>query len=565
MFVLALAGTFTLWAYSPAVNDIRITVSLDGDGTAHITEVWDVVVASGTEWYLVRNNLGDIDISGLRVVDEKGNVFTTERSWDVDRSIGQKARRCGLNWTGKGCEICWGVESYGPHKWTVSYTMTNVVKSLNDYDMLHMQFISDKLSSPPKHAMVTLEAPVALSSDNSRIWGFGYEGTVNWDGGKVVAESSGSFVSSSSMILLLRFDKGIFSSRSVQDKDFDSVLSRAQEGATYKDEGDEEEDPIASVIAQLFTMLVAWWVFVKPMLRAMGILKKDNRSRIKKIFGKRRLPAFPGWDRAIPFDGNHLQTYYIASHLKGVDDDKFTIVSALMLRLVGKGNLRMQTNNMGKNEFAFVPGASRDWMTPAERSFYNMLMDAAGDDKILQEKEFKKWATRHQTTVYSWTKDIKEEVRCAFANSTIASDATYYESIELNPTGQEKAMQALKFRQFLKEFTIINERHVPEVSLWGEYLIVAALFGMADKVASDMKRIAPDIKVGDVRLQTANLSNVVYFSNAFSNYTRSAYRLHAASTSSGGFSGGSSGGWGGGSSFGGGGGFSGGGSGGGSR
>lgn len=563
--VLALAGTFTLWAYSPAVNDIRINVCLNTDGAARITEVWDVVVASGTEWYLVRNNLGDIGIFDLQVVDENGNVFVDEGGWNVDRSIAQKARKCGLHRTGSGYEICWGVESYGPHRWTVSYTMTNVVKSLSDYDMLHMQFISSKLSSPPAHASLTLEAPIFLDSDNSRIWAFGYDGTVEWKGGKVVAESGEPFVSNSSMILLLRFDKGIFNPLSSQDRDFAAVLDNAREGSYYPDDDESEDDAFSDFLAGLTTMLIMWWTFIKPFLRAIGVVKKKDRGALKRLFGRRTLPSNPGWDRSIPFDGNHLRTYYIASHLKGIDDGKLTIVSAIMLRMVEKGNIRMQTSVSGKNEFAFVSQASKDWMSPSERAFYNMLKEASGNDKILQEKEFRKWSLYHRSEVYDWAKTVKQEVLDSFNDPAIASNSSYYESVELTPLGQQKAMQALQFRQFLKEFTVINERHVPEVALWGEYLIVASIFGMADKVAADMKRIAPDLSVGNIRVQTSNLSDIVYFSNAFRNYTRNAYAVHSSSLHSGGSSGSSSGGFGGFSSFGGGGGFSGGGFGGGSR
>jgi hypothetical protein len=233
--------------------------------------------------------------------------------------------------------------------------------------------------------------------------------------------------------------------------------------------------------------------------------------------------------------------------------------------MVGKGNLRMQADIQGNNEIALVPGASREWMSEAEKGFYDMLEEASGGDKVLQKKEFKKWSYTNRSKVADWVKDMKEEVREAFSDPSIASYNTYYESIKLTAGGQGKAMQALQFRQFLKEFTLINERNVPEVSLWGEYLIIASLFSMADKVASSMKRLAPDIKVGDVRLQTANLSNLVILSNSFSNSTRSAYAIHSGSSGGSGSGGGSFGGFGGSSSFGGGGGFSGGGFGGGSR
>ncbi|MBO4567289.1 MAG: DUF2207 domain-containing protein, partial [Bacteroidales bacterium] len=520
-----------------------------------------------TEWYLVRNNLGDIRISDLSVVDEKGNKFINLGSWDIDRSLSEKARTCGLHYTSEGVEICWGVEDYGPHCWTVSYVMTNVVKSLTDSDMLHMQFISDDLSSPPQHARVTLEAPVALDSDNSRIWSFGHHGTIDWKSGKVVAESEKAFTRDASMILLVRFNKGIFESRSIQDREFQAVLDRAKVGAYYpeEDKNDEDEDPIADFFAMILTMLVSWWAFIKPLLRIMGIVKKEDRSRMKQIFGRRFLPAKPEWSRDLPFDGNYLRTYYIASHLKGYDDGKLSIIQAIILRMLGHGNLEMREDSKGKKEFHFKTGSSRDWMSSAEQKFYNLLIDASGSDRVLQEKEFKSWASRHQSEVKKWVDDIKDEVCNAFSDISIATSSTYYESIRLSPHGQEQAMQALGFRQFLKDFTIINERHAPEVALWGEYLIIAALFGMADKVAADMKRLAPEIKLGDLQMQTASLGDVVILSNYFRNSTRSSYASAVAASGGGSYGSGSSGGWGGHSSFGGGGGFSGGGSGGGSR
>ena len=575
LFVLALVGTFPLFAYTPAVNDIDIKVTLRKDGSALIEETWDVVVAKGTEWYLVRNNLGDIRITDLSVVDEQGNVFFNEGRWDVDRNISQKARKCGLHYTSEGVEICWGVESYGPHRWTVSYVMSNVVKSLNDSDMLHMQFISDDISSPPQHARVTLEAPVSLDSDNSRIWSFGHHGTIDWKSGKVVAESERAFTRDASVILLLRFNKGIFESTSRQDRDFQEVLDRAQVGAYYPEEenngDDDDDDPLASFIAMVFTFLTMWLVFIKPAKKALsafgiGSYTETSRKRIKEIFGRRFLPAKPDWSRDLPFDGNHLRTYYIASHLKGNDDGKLSIIPAIMLRMIGHGNLTLGEDSKGKKEFHFNSAQPRQWMSNAEQEFYKMLIEASGSDRVLQEKEFKKWSSRHETEVKNWVNDIKGEVRNAFSDISIATSSTYYESIRLSPHGQEQAMQALGFKQFLKDFTIINERHAPEVTLWGDYLVIAALFGMADKVAADMKRLAPEIKIGNVSVHTASLGDMVILSNSFRNFTRSSYRSAVSSTSGGGgFGSGSSGGWGGHSSFGGGGGFSGGGSGGGSR
>ena len=570
----AITAAIPLLAYEPEIKDIDIKVSLSEDGSARIEERWDVVVAKGTEWYLVRENLGDISIKDLSVVDENGNVFHTEGSWDVDRSISQKARRCGIHKTYNGCEICWGVESYGPHTWTVSYTMTNCVKTLNDHDMLHMQFVSDELSSAPQHVRLTLSAPVALSEENSNIWAFGYDGTVNWSGGKVVAESEGAFKYDSSMILLIRFDKGIFDSPSVQDRDFETVLERAREGAYYPD--DEKDDPwYIELLGMLMAGGLLYFFFVWPIkkvLEFMGVKKTKNRTQIKSIFGTRRLPSSPDWDREVPFKGNFLETYYVASHLNGVDDQKFSVVSAIILRMINAGVIVMSEDAKGKKEFSFNDSASTEYMTKCEKDFLELMKRAAGNDRVLQEKEFNSWSNSHTSTVKTWVENMKDEVLSNFSKDDLSSGTrsiyAKYNTLKLNDAGQRYAQKALGFKQFLKDFTIVNERYPVEVGLWGDYLVVASLFGMAKRVAKEMEKIAPKIKFGDMTMPVTSLSDIVIFSDTFRTYASRAATYTAYSGGSGGggsYGSGSRGGFGGHSSYGGGGGFSGGGHGGGSR
>ena len=169
-------------------QDVDISVALSDDGSALVREVWDLDISTGTEWCLVRSNLGDIRIKDLTVTDETGLAFENEGEWDVNRSMAQKAGRCGIVHKNDGCEICWGLGSYGHHVYTVSYTMTNAVKSMNDYDALHMQFVSPGIRPRIYHARVTVSADgQELNDENTGIWAFGYEGTVDFMEGSIVA------------------------------------------------------------------------------------------------------------------------------------------------------------------------------------------------------------------------------------------------------------------------------------------------------------------------------------------------------------------------------------------
>jgi pSer/pThr/pTyr-binding forkhead associated (FHA) protein len=119
-------------------------------------------------------------------------------------------------------------------------------------------------------------------------------------------------------------------------------------------------------------------------------------------------------------------------------------------------------------------------------------------------------------------------------------------------TGKEELAEVIGLKKYLNEFTLIAEREITEVSLWKEYMVYATLFGIADKVLEQFKKVYPE-KIPE--LETYNRNVIIAHSYYRSMYRSSQRAMQARRTSGGG----------GRASFGGGGGFSGGGRGGGSR
>ena len=118
----------------------------------------------------------------------------------------------------------------------------------------------------------------------------------------------------------------------------------------------------------------------------------------------------------------------------------------------------------------------------------------------------------------------------------------------------------VQFKNFLKDFTLNNEREVPEVALWKDYLVFAQLYGIADKVAEQLKKLFPadfDHYARSLDIEPNYLPTIIRMNTNLANvaYTNAAVKMSSVRSSGGG----------GHASFGGGGGFSGGGFGGGSR
>ena len=119
------------------------------------------------------------------------------------------------------------------------------------------------------------------------------------------------------------------------------------------------------------------------------------------------------------------------------------------------------------------------------------------------------------------------------------------------------ARRVVGFKKYLKDFTLLDERKTTEVALWGDYIVFAALFGIADKVAAELKDINPQAFEEVIGCDYPTMRTLVLLSNHVgNNVVSSATHYQTASSTSGG---------GGFSSLGGGGGFSGGGFGGGAR
>lgn len=616
-------------ALTPSIRDIDITLTLLPDGTASIHERWDVCAADGTEWYLVRGNLGDIEIGNLAVSDETGRSYLDEGDWDTQRGIAEKAGRCGIVRKRDGAEICWGIGSLGDHIFDVSYTMSRSVKSLNDYDMLHLQTVSPGLSSPPRHVRVTVRAQQhQLDTANTRAWGFGFAGRVDFRDGAVVYESTEPFVRNSSVIVLLRFDKGMFDSPSRQDRDFADALAVAMEGADFGQDSD-------SGAGVGFARLLA--IFVATVAGMCGIAATSRRAMRKKILGMK--PSEVPWSREIPFDADLEAAAYTLGKL-GENSGSDTLAAALILRMIYRGELSAAKDGDERVEISFSAagagaaarsgdgsgadgrsgsagsgstggfaggaGGSADGTVvgfgaadgsgsgfvgcsesdsvagsadgtvvgsgsgsgsgsdsgsgsgsasdQAAEELREMMLKASGADKVLQHNEFSRWAKRHAHEVAGWSS------RALVFGRNSLRDQKYIYGSAYTPAGQSEARKLLGLKKFLQDFTLMGKKDTIEVILWQDYMVYGALFGIADKVAEQLRDINPDLfaEVMDYDYTTMHqlLFQTRLLSAAITN-SKASVAAEAAQQSARGF--------GGGTSFGGGGGFSGGGFGGGSR
>ena len=518
----------------PQLNDLRIEVVLQRNGDAHITETRQMDIDSeGTECYIVIGNLNGSGISDLQVSDETGRSFEYVGSWDIDRSRDWKEGKCGIVTKRDGYELCWGLGESGSRTYTTSYTVTNLLKGYSDADGFNYMFVAQGINPYPDHVKLTIEAAdtTSLTAENTGIWGFRYRGDINFVGNKIVAESSEPFSSQSAMIVMCRFEKGLFSPAYVSDGSFEDVKNRAFEGSDYPDE-DEDFWPVVVfailiILGGLFFLglylFYVWW----------------QRRKVMK-----NLP----WYRDIPHGGNLQWANDVMNAYKYGVADYNNLLSACILKLIDMGTISIEQrlNQKGKTEHNFVIKElpNQDNLPRLLKMVYHIFKQAAGSDTILEPHELRSWMRSSYNQSYT----------DSFIQTLHTKTSIYQYKNQL-----DEVRQVFGLKKYLKEFSLLNERHVQEVALWKDYMIYATLFGIADQVIRDMKKINPEyFNMDQVAAQMADdMTLPMIYSTMHSSTTRAAMsKAEREARASGG---------GGHSSWGGGGGFSGGGFGGGVR
>lgn len=488
------------FAAGSKIYDIDIRVQLQENGDMLVCETWNVEVSEGTEWYLVRKNLGIIEIKDLRVF-ENGEEFTNIGVWDVNYSRAKKAGKCGMLHKADGYELCWGIGEYGAHVFEVSYKMTSVVEQMKDYDCLHVQFVNPGLSAHPQHVRVEVGAPVALDEDNAKAWGFGYPGEFGIKDGKVWAESSSELERDNSVILLVRLDKGIFSDGAQEPEiEFETVLEEALEDSSFTRNEEDEDDGKILVFAVIFTL-----VFLGAGIAlATGYTKNLARKRLGVESLKEISPC-----TEIPYGGDLLMCWCALRHLSEVDTvfgtEPGRFAAAFILNGIRKGYFKaIETKNAV--EISFMEDRVPENLHSCERRLITLMKQASGDDGILQDREFSRWGERHGRIIRKWIDSIVEEGEQAMI------DAGYL-NINKEPTdsGRLENRKLAGLRKYHKDMASDKYFRLSGDVLAGDYLIYSTLLGFAKKFAKDFKELNLAATVSDQDFYNAWGIHPVYY------------------------------------------------------
>ena len=489
-------------AASSSINSMDITCVIDEHGDAVITEVIDIDAYEGTEYYQVVNIRGNQTIRDL-VVSENGITFRDVGSWDVDAS--DKTRKSGIVTTGSGYELCFGIGNYGNHVFTMQYTVKNFVSRWSDSYGVNYMFFSD-IPLDIRSASVTLEGPDAYSDDNASIWAFGYEGDVVFRDGKVVMATDSSNLRGMQLLMVFENDR-VFPHANDYDSDrtFMDIYEEAEEGSSYGgNHGSGSFSGIGKLLWIVPAIVAAGMVGLVTLFTKLTPKKlyEDEEGR-KQARSKSVTPY-----RDIPCNKDLVLFSRILTDLRGNTEFlKSTLVAAYILKWLQK-NIISVVEGPEKGVFKktqtykIVLTESPAILDLNERHLYSMLWSAARDDHILEKNEFQRYCKKNYSDVERWfdsvrdagTQRMKEEglLRSERITDRILGIIKTKRNADIYTVAYNEELAHVNgFEKFLEDEDNMAEKSMIEVKLWDEYLVFAAVMGIADQVYRQAKLSVP--------------------------------------------------------------------------
>lgn len=570
-FAAALTGAAP--AEANVLSDWTLTVDLQADGSAQVTERRVLNVDEGTEAFIALGHLQGAEISDFWVAEDGQRFEDMGTDWDVEASREDKAQKSGMVLKDDGVELCWGLGADGSHTYEVHYTVHGMVRQMTDGQSMYWTFYNSDTNTPPEKALMRLSAPFPMTADNTKIWGFGFGGNIHFaDDGSVQGQSDTPLTSDNHITLLFQFPEAPFQTALKTDQSLADQEEQAKEGSSYG-AGDADEasgtsrDGLLDLFLTFIPVALIFVAFVFPRFRRSNRKGEGNPFHID-VADVRKRTKDKYW-RDIPYEGPLEDIIALLTPFKmgGIEE----VFNAYLLTWLAEGRVRHDQVERGRlrkrEETTMVLINDFDGpraMRPLEERFYQMVRQAAGADGVLESREFARWSRDRFGELDGWVDSLNRH-----SHKTLVEDgyAANYESrrgpfkstrLGLTESGALLTDKIISFKNYLEDFTLLDEREINEVGLWQSLLIWAGLFGIADEVAKALEDLYPDL----ARQMDYSYTDVLLM-NQFSSGLGQAYRNAAiadaaaeATASMGG---------GGGTSFGGGGGSFGGGGGGGTR
>ena len=501
-------------------------------------------------------------------------------------------------------------DSSGHRKYKIQYTVEDAVLKCNDCAELYWQFIGEDFQIDAKNIEGTIMLPDTENSDDIKIWGHTEDlnGEIYLKSGNQIQFNVNNFKSGRYVEVRIAMPKNMVN-LATRENDQKSLQTIINEETIWANEANARRDAINQARKNICILVAIIYIILDIIMIYRIIKNKQKLGTMHKIKPTQEIEYYreiPNED-STPAEALYLLKGYTAAFSS---EEFGRIFSGTLLQLSLKKLIEFETeagNDKIINIKLIDKEKTQELEKTSEILIYEFLKEALFQKEMITSKELLKYIKKNPTKITKLKEKIDSSTeQILIQNGRIDSEQKKQkenyvlgcvgyvcvifmifissmfllleEYITINSLltviqvlssiititaivfnikiqcklniytqkGVDEHEQWKGLMKYMKEFSLLKEREVPELVLWEKFLVYATAFGIADKVLKQLKIVYPNIEQMDnfatftymnMMMHTDFNSSIV---NSISSSISSAYS--SASGGGGGFSGGGGGG-----------------------
>lgn len=541
----------SVYAGDLELNSLKYDVTLNTDGTALVTEYWDIDIDETNTLF----KTFEIDKAKYSGIENVSLVETTNGTRTNFRQIYSEKYHVDKNCfyalvnSKNQFEIAWGVhedDSFARRKFEISYTIVDAVKNYSDCSEFYWQFISNESAIPAKKVTGSITLPSNVEKiDDLLVWAHGpLNGNIYRTSNNLVSFSVDNLNSRTMLEARVVTPTYIFSDNTnvSSSSRLNYILNQEQQWADEANKLREkkafEEKMVRFFLIVLFCLTNLGGIFL-----AIFLIKKIKKYKVEFNNAPNFVPEFPSkYFRDIPDENSTpSQAAYLYYFKKSVVSIHIPdVISATMLDLCLKKYLNFEVSGNNKKDITIILNSNLDanLLSKDEKLIYEMFSKISSDMKFTMQ-DFEKYCKKHSDSFMKDYNKIEkyalEEIKnkgkydsklintysswvgkgVGFIFLSMVSIIFMFASIipaiicavyafkisarynTLTQKGTDEKEQWNGLKNYMEDFSLLKEKEVPELILWEKYLVYATAFGISDKVLKQLKVVYPQFNDSD--------------------------------------------------------------------
>lgn len=562
MFFLTIAFTCCInisFAAEAELKSLDVNISLNSNGSMNVEETWNADMENTNTLFknYTINKERYSSISNVRVYEilKDGSLKEFGQIYEELTKV-PDGYFYAMNIKNNLYEIAWGVGTSftGNKKYLIKYTVNDVVKIYKDTADIFWPILGDdfELKINSITGSITLPGTPAIK-DMVRVWAHGpLQGNIQIVADDKIEFSVKNYDSKEYVEIRVLAPTALFKDTPLTEDTemFLDIIEEERELAERANRMREAKAKIGKIFLDLFLIITG---FLSIVIITRIVKYKKYLKEMERIVPTQKLDYFRELPRktATPAESLFISNLYTL-------DLKYSIapiISATLLDLCIKNHIAFETNEKNKINIILKNTDSNN-LKKHEQSILNLLSSTKSkEENIITMKEFEK---QIQKTFSDYLKaqqfmnEIEDDVRDNLISEGILDMDEYTKSkkwytrfvlylilgiftlpiiylsipaiicsvqshkILKNNMGftqkgidEKEAWNGLK--KYMIDFSLLNEKEVPSIIIWEEFLVYATAFGIADKVIKQLKIAYPDF---DTNSSLSNSSYIYMLANS---------------------------------------------------